>query len=200
VVVREDGRIADRLTLFSSLNIDAARLSRAGDAERASAAAKAASEIEEGDLMTALVTLLRFMPRDTVRGFLRGQMPDQEQHPQFWGLTRQIAQQTAKVRAEFVPPPDTETIGVVSSASADEVLVSSAGGQRVHVPRAAASSLKLDHDGDLLAVHTEIAEDGRVIIDVLPAIELPGVDEVSFDPFARTAEPVLLPVDLYMNA
>lgn len=193
LIAHSGGRIAGKYQVFSSLNFDSARLARRGLWDEARAAALAAEQIENSTSTKELVTLLRHLPRQVVDDYVAGRMPDRNDYPLVWHLTSALAKETNELRTELRMRSDAGRMGVLVSQGDLESVVHMTLGNDVLVPRQMASSLGLGACGSVVVLFAEVTAAGQLVLDLLPGFELSGEGETSFNPFARTKEPFIVP-------
>src|SRR6476659_236332 len=99
VTPRAAGQLAGQLTLFSALNVEAARLARHGNRAAAERVARAAEELEAGPEFGHLRRLLSLLTEHEAAGVLRGVVQDAESSELAEAL-KAVARRTEERRAE----------------------------------------------------------------------------------------------------
>jgi hypothetical protein len=185
IVCREHSHASGRLTVFSMLNVDAARLAREGRSREAVAFAKAAAKIEMGKAFAQLKAMVSGRPSAETAEAIQG--TSKTQSPQLLAVLRLIARETQAARKRFVVADTTlQTVaGRISETLPDAVVLESSS-QKTYVPRGLAESANRVNVGDLLALVTERLDPAQVAFEVLPAIAVENeIQTVS--PFGRSA-------------
>lgn len=187
VVCRERSRAAGRLTVFSALNVEAARLAREGRGREAVALAKAAAKIEVGAAFAQLKTMISGSTVAEAMVTLQGTGP-QAAEPKLLEVVRLIAAETMIARrrgSQFGDRLQTVT-GRISESLPDAVVLESTS-QKTYVPRGLAESANRVNVGELLAIITERLNHSQVAFEVLPAIAVDGEGDVGPSPFGRSS-------------
>lgn len=167
VVTRRDGRAAGRVSVFSVLNLDAARLARDGHHTAAAALARAAKKHEASAAFEGL------------RGLLSGHSPSAVAAA-VEGKTREEAWPDLYVQLRALPPhagPSpalTKVMGWMAGTVAELgdktlVLVDSHG-SRTAIPRWLARSAHRDRLGDCLVIAQDRLDAGQMLVDALPGL------------------------------
>lgn len=189
IATRTSGRAAGQVTIFSALNLEAARLARLGELPAATRLAKHAASIETSRDFVTLAVLLAGLSPHVVGSVARGLLPqDLPQAEELWSVLRLIARRTEKVRssrpmrrwrAELVA-------GRISQVSGPSLVLTTTDGESSMIPRWLGSSVHREQVGDELAVLTDRLGDSSALAVALPALD---VDKTTaspdFDPFAR---------------
>lgn len=188
VVTRDERSASGRLTIFSVLNVDAARLAREGEHRGAARLAKAAAAIEGSEKFLELKQLLTGHPLEEVSAVLEGATPEAD-WPDLHELLRLIARETKAARSRVSPRVQlSEVVAGRISESKDGFLVLTAeGGARTAVPRWLAQSAHRESVGDFLTLVTEKLNDQQMVVNALPGIETSRPSS-KFSPFGRTAK------------
>jgi hypothetical protein len=187
VVTRNERRASGRLTLFSVLNVDAARLAREGAHRAAATLAKAAATIEAGEEFLRLKKLLSGHLMKDVSAALEGSAPEAK-WPELHDLLRLIARRTKASRTRRSPPTSFFEVvtGKISEAQAGFLVLTGESGRRTAVPRWLAHSAYRVNVGDCLALVTEKLASQQMVINAVPGIEV-GRASAEFSPFGRHA-------------
>ncbi|MCC6993528.1 MAG: hypothetical protein IT370_02750 [Deltaproteobacteria bacterium] len=186
VTTRSRGRASGQVTIFSTLNRDAATLAREGDARSASLVAKAAAKLEAGENFAKLREMLAGRSAEDVSAVIEGGVSD-ERWPGLLRLLRALGKETSVARGRRAIRPPGMVTGRISETHPDFVLLEAAGGVRTAVPRWLARAAHRETVGDLLALLTERLDDQRMVVNAVPALDLDGADAGSrFSPFARS--------------
>lgn len=188
VVTRDERSASGRLTIFSVLNVDAARLAREGEHRGAAQLAGAAARVESSKGFLELKQLLSGHPLEEVSAVLEGGAPE-DQWPDLHELLRQIARETKATRTRISPRVKLSGVvtGRVSEAQGGFVVLTAEGGARTAVPRWLAQSAHRANVGDLLALVTEKLDDQQMVVNALPGIETSRASP-KFSPFGRRAK------------
>lgn len=187
-VTRRSGRrLGGQMTVFSSLNVDSARLARQGKSDAAMRLARAAAAIEGGPEFGLLRSILSDLPDRDAQSVIDGVLPEgvPDRLPD---ALKAVARRTEECRtAEMDLPTTTEVVvGRVAEVHPGHVLVVGVGGAATAVPRWMALAVRRDQVGVLLALVLDKLDDGRAIVEATPAIDIDNdVDVVTFSPFGR---------------
>jgi hypothetical protein len=189
VVTRSDHRASGRFTIFSVLNVDAARLAREGEAAAAAALAKAAARLEEGAAFLRLGKLLRGRRAADVSAAVEGEVPE-DRWPELHGALRIVARETKADRAR--QPSTTRSAevvtGKISESNPDFLVLLAASGLRTAVPRWLAHSAHREKVGDCLALVSDRLDDRQMVVNAVPGIDVSArAPERGFSPFGRAA-------------
>jgi hypothetical protein len=186
IVCREHNRAAGRLTVFSMLNVDAARLAREGRRRDALTLAKAAARIERGPAFLQLRKLISGATTSEASTVLQGisRAPSSE----LLEVLRRIAAETRKERRRCVVLVASLRImaGRISETLPDAVVLETSS-QKTYVPRELAESANRTKIGDFLALVTERLDRNHFAFEVLPAIAMAHVRDKRVSPFGRSA-------------
>lgn len=188
IVTRREHRASGRLTIFSVLNLDAARFARLGDRRRAKAHASAAARIEASADFLRLKELLTGRPVEDVTAVVEGAVPaaqSREIHEQL----RRVARATLRVR----PRGDASKVGTevvvgrISETMVESITLTALSGERVAIPRWLARTAGREGVGECLALVSERFDDG-LVTHAFPAIALEEQRaQPEFSPFGRAA-------------
>jgi len=188
VVTRDERRASGRLTIFSVLNVDAARLAREGEHLAATTLAKAAAAIEGSEAFLRLKRLLSGHLAKDVSVVLEGGVPAAK-----WAelpeLLRLIARETKASRAHCLPRKRFSEVitGRISEAQESFLVLTCESGSRTAVPRWLAQSVHRVNIGDYLALVTEKLANQQMVISAVPGIEMGRPSAAKFSPFGRNA-------------
>lgn len=187
VVCREHSRAAGRLTVFSMLNVDAARHAREGRGREAVALAKAAAKVELGSAFAQLKTMISGSSVVEAAAALQGMGPE-ARDPRLLEVLGLIASETMIARKRWTGSgARLQTVTGRISESLPDVVVLESSTQRTYVPRGLAESANRVNVGEFLALITERLDRSQVAFEVLPAIALDGEGDAGASPFGRSA-------------
>src|ERR1039457_7264590 len=161
VTRRAGRRMAGQMTLFSSLNVESARLARLGNPDEAARVACAAEELEAGPEFAKLRHIMSYLSGYDAQQVVDGVLPE--------GAPAELAEALKAVarRTEQWGPR-----GV--------------GGPATMVPRWMAVAAQRDKVGSLLALVMDKLDDGRAVVEAVPAIDVPeNAGTGRFSPFGR---------------
>lgn len=188
VTLLADHGLAGQLTVFSSLNVMAARLARRGNAPDAERAARAAAALEAGPEFAILRRCLTSLPDHEAEQVVSGQLLEGTPTALTDAL-RAIAGRTEQVRADDIvlsSPAEVIFAGHIAEVSDGYVLVAQEEGPATMVPRWMASATRRDRPGALLALVADRLDGASAVVEAVPAIEIGdphAADE--FSPFGR---------------
>lgn len=186
VVTRSERRASGRLTIFSVLNMDAARLAREGEHRGATTLAKAAAAIEASAEFLRLTKLLSGHMAEEVSAVVDGGAAE-AQWPDLHELLKHIARETNATRSRCGPRVKLSEVVTGTISEEDGLLVLNAeGGGRTAVPRWLAESAHRGNVGDCLALVSEKLSDQQLVVNALPGIETGRASR--FSPFGRSAK------------
>lgn len=183
---RVSGRLAGQVTMFSSLNVEAARLARHGLRDAARRIARAATEIEASPDFIALRDALAALPDErTATMILTGVVPD-EAPPVLMDLLKDLAIRTEEIRKAEQSLIDSVQVeaGQITEVHEGYVLLLLAGGPSAAVPRWMAVAANRAQVGEFLALVTDKLDAASAVVEAMPAIDVTQADE--FSPFGRT--------------
>ena len=189
VVTREKERASGRFTIYSVLNVHAARCAREGDTKDASDFAAVAASLEGGAAFARLRSLLSGKPTADVSAIVDGDVRE-DRWPELSEALRLVARDTveAQSRCRGRKKLPVLVVGRVSEAGRDLLVLEGESGIRTAVPRWLTRSVHRDHVGDYLALVTDRFDEHCMIVNARPAIALhrerPGT---RFSPFGRQA-------------
>ncbi len=188
VTLLADRGLAGQLTVFSSLNVMAARLARRGNAPDAERAARAAADLEAGPEFAVLRRCLTSLPDQEAEQVVSGQLLEGTPTALTDALLA-IAGRTEQVRADDIvlsSPAEVIFAGHIAEVSDGYVLVAQEEGPATMVPRWMASATRRDRPGALLALVADRLDGASAVVEAVPAIEIGdphAADE--FSPFGR---------------
>lgn len=187
VVTRNADRASGRFTIFSVLNVEAARCAREGRGTRAVALAKAASRVERGEAFSRLKALLSGRPAKEVSAAVDGDVSERK-WSELHDVLRLVARETRAVRARNQDPRDIRAViaGAISEAQPEFLVLEAGPDLQTYVPRWLAHSAGRERVGDLLALVTDKLDDNQMVVSAVPAIGT-GVTTPTFTPFGRAA-------------
>lgn len=182
VTTRSNHRATGRLSLFSSLNVTAARLAREGRSQPAKAIAQAAARVERSPAFAELSRLLSGQTATVVAQVLNGHQPD---WPALTAVLRSVAR-VAEGELSRRPVDDGVVeirIGRVAEVQSEYLVLEGDEG-RTAVPINLARAAHRDDVGDCLALVSDQVDAQQMIVRAVPALELTAP---RFTPFGRSA-------------
>lgn len=183
IATRAAGKAAGQVTIFSALNLEAARLARRGELPAAVRLAKQAASVEASRDFSVLVGLLAGLSPSLVGSVVNGVLPEGLPHAQeLWSVLRKIARRTEQVRSSRqVRRSRAELLaGRISQVRASSLVLTTIDGE-CSIPRWLGSSVHREHVGDELAVLNDRLGDSSAFAVALPALDV----EPAYDAFAR---------------
>jgi len=176
------------MTVFSSLNVAAARLARRGNSPAAERVARAAAALESGPEFALLRRLLSELPDQEADQVIGGVLP--EGVPDTLAIAlRAIANRTGQVCADDISlssPAEMMFAGRIAEIREEYVLLVQAKGQSAIVPRWMAGAAHREQVGELLALVSDRLDDASAVVEAVPAIEIDDPPEIGgFTPFGR---------------
>ncbi len=188
ITSRQGARLAGQLTLFSSLNVEAARLARHGDAKAAVRVAAAATELESRAEFGLLGEILGELPTAVAQDVIGGIMPD-EPSAHLVAALKSVARITETIRErELAGTAPVEFLaGRVKEVHSSYVIVVLMSGPETLIPRwMAAGAADRARVGSWLALITDRLSEASAVIDVIPALDVnDDSGPTSFTPFGR---------------
>jgi hypothetical protein len=187
ITPRAAGRAAGRVTVFSTLNLEAARLARLDEAQAAARVAKAAGVLESGAEFAELQQLLSSLSGEIVGAVLEGVFPA-EAPTALWESLRTLAVDTKRlwaVQARRTSLPEV-VAGRISSVGTSSVTLRLLDGQNLAIPRWLARAVHREEVGDCLAVVTDRLEESSALAYAIAAFDL-DAPPPKFSPFGRAA-------------
>jgi hypothetical protein len=184
---RAGGRLAGQMTVFSSLNVDSARLARHGNPDAAARMARAAAELESGPEFTRLQRILSDLPGQDAERVIEGVLPDDVPDALAQAL-RAIARRTEQVRSgELILTTLAEVIaGQITEVHEGYVVLVVMSGPDAMIPRWMAATAQRDTVGALLALVLDRLDDGGAVVRAVPAIDVGDeAGDGTFSPFGR---------------
>ncbi|MBL8924018.1 MAG: hypothetical protein JNJ54_34495 [Myxococcaceae bacterium] len=186
VVTRNAGRATGRFTLFSVLNVAAARSARVGDARSARAFARAAERLERGAGFTRLKELLKGRSLTTVTETVRGGVTDTGL--ELANAIRDVARETRSLGPSPQLGTDLAVVaGRIAETHPDALVLESETGSRMLVPRWLAKGTGRQAVGEALALMTDRLDDTQVVVTAVAAIDLAREKRRQPGPFGRAA-------------
>jgi hypothetical protein len=195
VVTRDGRRATGRFTIFSVLNVAAARSARVGDARAARAFARAAQRLERGAGFTRLKDLLTGKPVTAVADAVRGAA---ESDSELGSAIRDVARETRSLSPSPQLGADLAVVaGRIAEAQPGGLVLESETGSRTLVPRWLAKGAGRETVGEALALMTDRLDDTQVVVTAVAAVDLASGKRRQPGPFGRAA-PVrgLTPADV----
>lgn len=184
---RVDHRLAGQMTLFSSLNVESARLARHGNGAAATLVARLAADLESGPEFAELRNIMSDLPEGDAQRVVEGVLP-QDAPPALTQVLKAVARRTEQLRtSDLVFSALAEVIaGRVSEVHEGYVLLVRVSGPTTIVPRWMAGAAQRDKVGALLALVADKLDEVSAVVEAVPAIDV-GEIQVSdrFSPFGR---------------
>lgn len=190
IVTRGARHASGRLTIFSVLNLSAARYARDGDERAALEFAKGAARVETSDAFSRLKDILSGKPLDEVTSAATGEV-SRKDWPEFFEVLQAVANETRKVsqstrsrshRSELVT-------GKILESRAEGLVLEAPSGAKTLVPRWLGQAAHRENVGDALALVSDRIDKTQMVVQAFPAIEIQPARRTVL-PFGRTA-PVL---------
>jgi hypothetical protein len=187
ITSRRDSRLAGQFTVFSSLNMEAARLARHGNETAAVRVAAAATELETRPEFVLLGKILADLPTSVAQAVIDGVIPD-DPPEQLLHALKNVARVTEKIRARELAgtEPVVFLAGRVTEVHHSYVIIVPINGRETLIPRwMAAGAANRAHVGSLLALITDKLSEASAVIDVIPALDVDDDEPAPFTPFGR---------------
>lgn len=187
VTRRARGLLSGQTVVFSSLNVDSARLARHGEHEAAARVARVAADLEAGPEFTQLQRVLSSLSGGDAQQVLDGVLPKGAPDALVAAL-RAVARRTERLRvSELKLPASAEvTVGRVAEVHEGFVILAVMAGPSTAVPRWMAGAARRDEVGALLALVTDKLDGRSAVVEAVPAIDVDGEGESgAFSPFGR---------------
>jgi hypothetical protein len=183
--IREGGRAAGHVVVFSILNIEAAMCARCGEATTAASFAKAAARIEASATFVRLQVFLSQWPASAVSSLVEGAHVPEDSALAL--VLRTLALQTATVRLQrrFAKHALACHVGRISSSTEGYVVVTNEGGLSIAVPRGLARAAHRERIGECLAVINSHVDARELIVRAMPGIDVGRDRAEPYSPFAR---------------
>jgi len=187
ITPRAAGRAVGRVTVFSTLNLEAARLARLDEARAAARVAKAAGVLESGSEFAELQELLSSLSGEIVGAVLEGVFPA-DAPVALWGALRALAVDTKRLWAAQASRTSLPEVvaGRISDVATSSVTLKLQDGQDLAIPRWLARAVHREAVGDCLAVVTDRLEDCSALAYAIAAFDL-DAPPPKFSPFGRAA-------------
>jgi hypothetical protein len=176
------------MTIFSSLNVEAARLARRGVDGAAGRLARAAAELEEGLEFGQLRRILSDLPVRDAEGVVEGVLPENAPIA-LAEVLRALARRTEQLRArELALAALVEVVaGRIAEVHEGYVLLVGLGGPAAIVPRWMAVAARRSKVGELLALVMDKLDDASAVVEAIPAIDTDDIRNAgAFSPFGRS--------------
>ncbi len=175
------------MTVFSSLNVESARLARHGNTGAAARVARVAADLESGPEFAQLRRILSDLPDRDAERVVDGVLPE-DAPTALTEVIKAVARRTEQLRAsELILSTLAEVIaGQVTEVHEAYVLLVRVSGPATMVPRWMAVAAQRDRVGALLALVADKLDDVSAVVEAVPAIDVgdsPGAD--GFSPFGR---------------
>jgi hypothetical protein len=188
ITSRQGSRLAGQFTIFSSLNVEAARLARHGQEAAAVRAAVAATEMESRPEFGHLGKILADLPTPVAQAVIDGVIPD-DPPAQLLKALRSVARATEELRERELSGtrPADFLAGRVKEVHQSYVIVVLMSGPETLIPRwMAAGAANRAQVGSLLALITDKLSEASAVIDVIPALDVnDDGPPAPFTPFGR---------------
>jgi hypothetical protein len=180
--------ISGQLTVFSSLNVAAARLARHGSAAAAERVAHAAADLESGPEFAMLHRLLSALPDGQAEQVVKGALPDGAPTALADAL-RAVASRTEQVRADISFPSSSVDViltGYVAELNEGHAVLVQAKGPATLVPRWMVDAAGRGQVGALLALVADKLDGASAVVEAVPAIEMEDTSDTGgFSPYGR---------------
>jgi len=187
VTRRAGGHLVGQLTVFSSLNVESARLARHGNLDAAVRVARAAATLEAGPEFTRLQRILSDLPGHDAERVVEGVMPEAAPAA-LAGALKAVARRTERLRAgESILATLAEVIaGRIAEVHEGYVVLVRVTGPATMVPRWMAVAAQRDKVGELLALVMDKLDNASAVVEAVPAIDVDeDAVERAFTPFGR---------------
>jgi hypothetical protein len=187
VIRRTGGHLVGQMTVFSSLNVESARLARHGNPDAATRVAQAAADLEAGPEFARLQLSLSDLADHEAIRVIEGVLPEDAPEALSDAL-KAIARRTEQLRArESASAKWAEVIaGRIAEVHEGYVLLVRVSGPVAMVPRWMADAAQRTQVGELLALVMDRLDGNSAVVEAVPAIDVnddPGED--TFSPFGR---------------
>jgi bifunctional DNA-binding transcriptional regulator/antitoxin component of YhaV-PrlF toxin-antitoxin module len=188
------------MTVFSSLNVESARLARRGKGPAAARLARAAADLESGPEFARLQQMLMELPGQEAERVVEGVLPEHAAAPLTDAL-RAIALRTEQGRTRDLDLRSSAEIafaGQVAELHTGYVMLSQAGGPATMVPRWMIDVAHRDQVGALLVLVADKLDDASAVVEAVPGIDIDDVTETrELSPVGRgeVRIPVLIDAD-----
>jgi hypothetical protein len=185
IIRRASGHLVGQMTVFSSLNVESARLARHGNPDAAVRVARAAAQLEAGPEFTRLQGILSDLPSQDAQRVVDGRLPEDAPDALVEAL-RAIARRTEQLRAgESMLATLAEVIaGRITEVHEGYVVMVRMSGPAAMIPRWMAVAAQRDRVGELLALVMDKLDDASAFVEAVPAIDVDD-DPDAFSPFGR---------------
>ncbi len=188
ITPRSGNHLAGQFTMFSSLNVDAARLARHGNRAAAVRVAAAATDLESRSEFGFLMDILGKLSAPDSRDVIDGVIPDDAPR-ELLEVLKDVARLTEKIRERelFDAHVSDFAAGRVKEVHETYVLLVLMSGPETLIPRwMAAGAANSARVGSFLALITDRLSGASAVIDVLPALDISDdTESASFSPFGR---------------
>lgn len=196
IPLAEHNRLSGQTRIFCSLNLDAVRWARHGEAAAATAAATAAAEVEHSAQFERLCTLLTEHSPAEIRLVGAGGVGAAEIDGELGSLLRRLAVMTEQartaVRACWQTPWERTTVGWVLDRQDDFVMMLTSEGYRTQVPLHWALRVDRADTGQALVLVIEDL-DNIVIHSIFPGLWLSD-PSLADQPQTRAERPAVMDV------
>jgi hypothetical protein len=185
---RVGGRLIGQMTVFSSLNVESARLARRGNSDAAVRVARAAAQLEAGPEFDRLRHILSDLPGQDAERVIDGVLPEDEPEGLAEAL-RAVARRTEQVRAS---EPNLATlaeviVGRITEVHEGYIVLVRVSGPAAMIPRWMAVAAQRDKVGELLALVMDKLDNAGAFVEAIPAIDVDDdVPPGTFSPFGRS--------------
>ena len=182
IACRAAGSFNRQINVFSSLNVDAARLARCGDRGAAIRMAHAAAAVEAEAEFAELRRVLSQLSGDAAQRVLDGTLPHDAPHGLTLALTA-VARRTQQARADEARLATADVVaGRITSVREGYVVLAGPHGPAT-LPRWVAEAAHRDAVGALLVLVSCRLEGAAAIIEAVPALDVE--DAPAFSPYGR---------------
>ena len=190
VDLRLGHRLAGRETVFSSLNVHAARFARHGDHDAAVRTAQVAAEVESSEAFDDLRSLLAKLPAAVVHDVVAGRLAP-EASAELRAAVLSVARTAERLRTQASIADGSADVqaGRVVEVHEGWVVIHSQDHPATTVPRWMAAEVRREQIGDCLVIIADRVGRGRAICIATPAIDLAGEPPLAapqhYSPFGR---------------
>lgn len=187
-VARRAGRhLAGQTTVFSSLNVEAARLARHGRGELAAEMTRAVESLEASPAFQRLAEILSKLPDELAQQVIDGSL-DSEVPAELGEALRVVARCTERVRGSR--PRSVSVVdmcaGRVTKVYEEYVILAGPAGPATAVPRWMAVAARREKVGEPLVLVTDKVDTASAFVEAVPAIEYEDCSvDPEFTPFGR---------------
>jgi len=195
ITPRAEGRAAGRMTLFSTLNLEAVRLARLDETRSAARIAKVAVAVESSRAFSRFGQLLARLPAESVRAVAHGLLPATAPND-LWDALLRLTEETErrwKIASEHIVMPEVIT-GRITQLGTTALVLHVGPGPDITLPRWLARAAERDVLGGCLGLVFDQFENGAALTYALPALDLHEAPP-RFSPYGQHAPPLSLTAD-----